>query len=119
MNSRYVFIVLIPLLIMFGCAPKVPASTPSEPQDSVPVTVTTPGSVSGTSPSERVPRMTIEELLKKIESNADIVIVDVRADVETEFASGHIKGAIPVPLTDIIAGQWTPPVDKEIIFSCT
>lgn len=107
MNSRYAFIVLMPLLAIFGCAPEAPVSTPPVP-DSESKTI-----------SDRVPRMTIGELLKKIESNADILIVDTRADVETEFASGHIKGAIPVPLTDIIAGQWTPPADKEIIFYCT
>ena len=107
------------LLTLFGCAPKAPVSTPSLPIDSTPTPATTPDSTSRTPPSERVPRVTIEELLQKIESNADIIIVDTRVDVEEQFNIGHIKGAIPVPLSKITAGEWIPPVDKEIILYCT
>jgi rhodanese-related sulfurtransferase len=65
-----------------------------------------------------VPRITIAGLLQKVESNADILIVDSRVDVEQEFDKGHIRGAIPVPLSQITSGQWIPPVgkNKEIIF---
>lgn len=119
MISRYAIIVLILLLAMFGCAPEAPASTPSVSQNLTPATLTTPDSTSRPPPSERVPRMTIDELLQKIESNADILIVDTRVDVEKEFASGHVKGAIPVDLTKIIQGEWVPPADKEIVLYCT
>ena len=87
--------------------------------DSTPTPATTPDSTSRTPPSERVPRITIDELLQKIESHADILIVDTRVDVEEQFAAGHIKGAIPVPLSKIMEGQWLPPADKEIIFYCS
>ncbi len=107
------------VLALFSCAPKAPDSTPSLPIDSTPTPATTPDSTSRTPPSERVPRITIEELLQKIESNANILIVDTRVDVETQFDAGHIKGAVPVPLSKITAGQWIPPADKEIIFYCS
>ena len=87
------------LLVLLSCAPKAPDSTPSLPIDSTPTPPTTPDSTSRIPPSERVPRITIEELLQKIESNADILIVDTRTDVETQFDAGHIKGAVPVPLS--------------------
>jgi rhodanese-related sulfurtransferase len=47
------------------------------------------------------------------------LIVDSRLDVEKQFAAGHIKGAIPVPLSKIMEGQWLPPADQEIIFYCS
>ena len=119
MISRYVIAALIILPAMFGCAPEAPVSTPPAPESSTPATLTTPDSTSVIPPSERVPRVTIEELLQKIESNADILIVDTRLEVEEEFASGHIKGAIQVHLMKIMSGEWIPPAGKEIIFYCT
>ena len=73
------------LLALLSCAPKAPDSTPSLPEAPTPAPETTPDSTPRTPPSERVPRITIEELLQKIESNADILIVDTRADVEEQF----------------------------------
>lgn len=119
MILRYVIAALIILPAMFGCAPEAPVSTPPTPESSTPVTLTTPDSTSVIPPSERVPRVTVEELLQKIESNADILIVDTRLDVNEAFAADHIKGAIPVHLTKIILGEWNPPADKEIILYCT
>ena len=100
------------ILALLGCAPKAPPSavepTPATTPDSTPIP-----------PSERVPRITIDELLQKINSHADILIVDSRRDVEELFDSGHIIGAIPMPLSTIMEGNWLPPADKEIIFYCT
>jgi hypothetical protein len=63
-----------------------------------------------------VPRITIDELLQKMTDNSDILIVDTRhAD---QYEVEHIKGAISVPLDTIIAGDWVPPADKEIILYC-
>jgi 3-mercaptopyruvate sulfurtransferase SseA len=119
MNRVCFLVSTLILLALFGCAPKAPDSTPSLPIDSTSTPAATPDSTSGTPPSERVPRITKEELLQKIESNANILVVDTRLDVETEFDAGHIKGAIPVPLSKITEGQWTPPADKEIILYCS
>ena len=76
---------------------------------------------SSTEPSasllERIPRITIDELLQKMADNSNILIVDTRhAD---QYEVDHIKGAISVPLDTIIAGAWTPPPDKEIILYCS
>jgi 3-mercaptopyruvate sulfurtransferase SseA len=103
------------VLALVSCAPK----TPSSSVDSTPTPATTPDSTPVTPPSERVPRITIDELLQKINSHADILIVDSRLGVEKLFAAGHIKDAIPVPLSTIMDGQWLPPADQEIIFYCS
>jgi 3-mercaptopyruvate sulfurtransferase SseA len=89
------------MLALVSCAPKAPSSA----VDSTPTPVTTPDSTPVIPPSERVPRITIDELLQKIESQADILIVDSRLDVEEQFDAGHIKGAIPVPLSKIMEGN--------------
>ena len=65
---------------------------------------------------ERVPRITIDELLQKMADNSNILIVDTRhAD---QYEEDHIKGAITVPLDTIVSGGWMPPADKEIILYC-
>lgn len=118
MRWHYMIALTVILLASFSCAPKTPNSTPSPPIAPAPTPPTEPGSTS-TPPSERVPRITVEELFQKIQSKADIIIVDTRVDVEEQFAIGHIKGAIPVTLAKITAGQWLPAADKEIILYCT
>ena len=119
MSWSYLVASALILLALLGCSPMTPVSIPSLPLDSAPTPSPTPESPSAIPPSERVPRITIEELLQKIQSNADIAIVDTRVDVEEQFAVGHIKGAISMPLSKIMAGEWTTPIDKEIIFYCT
>ena len=119
MSWSYLVASTLILLTLFGCSPMTPVSIPSPPVDSTSTPPPTPESPSAIPPSERVPRITIEELLQKIQSSTDIVIVDTRVDVEKEFAVDHIKGAIPVPLSEITSGRWIPPADKDIIFYCT
>jgi hypothetical protein len=116
MNWNYLFALILVLLAMPGCSSIRPVSITSLPTDSAPAPSPTPESPSAIPPSERVPRITIEELLRKIQSNADIVIVDTRVDVEEQFPLGHIKGAISAPLSEITSGRWLPPAGKEIIF---
>ena len=106
------FLVLPLVLSLVACAGLRSAPTPS------PEVTLAPEPISRPAPSERVPRVTIEELLQKMESKANILVVDSREQVETEFDVDHIKGAVPVPLSAIIAGEWLPPPDKEIILYC-
>jgi hypothetical protein len=114
---------LLIILAVVACAPIAPSSAPiapsSAPIDSTPTPATTPDSTPAIPPSQRVPRITIDELLQKINSHDDILIVDSRLNVEELFDADHIVGAIPVPLSKITEGQWLPPEDKEIIFYCT
>lgn len=64
------------------------------------------------SPSE------LEELLKSGEKLEGAVLVDVRT--AEEFASGHLKGAINIPLQDIEAnvGKVEEYKDRKIILYC-
>lgn len=108
-NMRWVPLIL---LIICGCA----AGSAVSDQSSVSTDLS--GSIA---PSDRVPRITIDGLLEKMSSGADILIIDSRTDVGQQFESGHIKGAIPVPLAEIAEGRWVPPADlnKEIVFYCS
>ena len=111
MHLRYLFALLSLVIVLVGCATG-PADNPSN---------SAPSSSANTnlSPSDRVPRITVEELMKKINNGEDIIIVDTRTDVEEQFHLGHIPGALPVTLSKINAGQWAPSANKEIIFYCT
>ena len=119
MTWRCLVISTLVLAALLSCTPNISNPTPTIPANPTPAPSTTPEPASGTAPSALVPRITIEDLLYKIHINADIIIVDTRVDVETQFDIGHIKGAIPVPLSKIISGQWLPTADKEIILYCT
>ncbi len=65
-----------------------------------------------TSP-EQVPRITVDNLHRNIDGNADILIVDTRGI--NEYAEGHIQGAISAPLSKIEAGEWQAPEGKQLI----
>ena len=117
--KRIVFLGVILCLcsaaVFASCTEPAPVSIQS-PEDQEPSEET-----SLPSPSERVPRITVEELFQKMEAGDDILIIDTRADVEAVFDAGHIKGAVIVPLSEIFDGRWVPPPDKEktIILYCT
>jgi hypothetical protein len=95
-------------------------STTVSDNQTVPEAVPQVDAPSSTGPSasllERIPRITIYELLQKMAYNSNILIVDTRHAEEYEV--DHIKGAISVPMDTIIAGDWTPPLDKELILYC-
>jgi len=93
----FLFSILLVLISLTACAQTPPADLPTSPDE--------------------VPRISIEELLQKMEKGANIVIVDTRS--ETRYHSGHIKGAISVPYTTKFPEEWELPSDKEIIFYCT
>ena len=116
-----VFAVLLALLlcipVITGCAGAEPSGpvlqdVPDTVCEIEPQTATEPET--GLSPSERVPRITVEELLQKIEQNDPVLIIDIRRDIVTSFEKGHIKGAVAVPFMQIIERQWVVPEDKDI-----
>ncbi len=58
-----------------------------------------------------------EELQKAREAVKNgAVIVDVRT--VSEFRQGHIKGAVNLPIEEILKGNITLPKDKEIVVYC-
>jgi hypothetical protein len=67
-------------------------------------------------PEDSMPRISIDDLKQKMDSGADILIVDTRH--KEEYDVDHIKGAVSAPMDDIIAGKWQPPAGKELILYC-
>ena len=96
---------ILMLLASVACTSS-PVSTPD---------TATPEPAAKPTPSERVPRITIEELLQKMESEAGILVVDTR--YKEQYDEDHIKGAVSAPLSTIEEG-WVPPSDREIILYC-
>jgi hypothetical protein len=114
--SLLALILLVPLV---ACTPSAATSVeeecvtecPTEPLVSQPAETT-----ARPSPSDLVPRITINELRQKMESGAAMVIVDNRH--QEEYDVDRIKGAILAPLDTIVAGGWLPPPDKELVLYC-
>lgn len=59
--------------------------------------------------------MSKEELWSRIESN-DVIVLDVRP--EEEFSTGHIPGAISIPLSELRERLNEIPHDREIVAYC-
>lgn len=57
----------------------------------------------------------LEELLKRMERK-EVVLLDVRP--EDEYATGHIPGAISMPMEELEKHLASLPMDKEIIAYC-
>jgi len=69
------------------------------------------------SAGSQVPRITVEEL-KKLMTDQQVVVVDVRS--ADAYKTGHIKGAINLPLDKIQAGDYKDlPRDKRVITYCS
>lgn len=101
-------------LLGLGACTAFPTAMP----DSTPIPAAEPEQEPETrpSPSDMIPRITVEELLQVMESSADILVIDTR-DKE-QYDVDHITGAISVPLSVILEGEWTPPADKALILYC-
>jgi hypothetical protein len=113
---------LLGLLLLASCMPSTPVPSPEpSPSPEAPQPEAPQPSEDGPlpSPSERVPRITVEELYQKMERGENVLIVDTRADVESAFEEGHIEGAVPVTLSDILERRWVPSTDREIVLYCT
>lgn len=63
-----------------------------------------------------VPRLSPEEVKERLDSGADVVIVDVRS--REDFDEAHIEGAISIPLSEVESRYNELPEDKEIIIYC-
>jgi hypothetical protein len=108
-----VIIALIAILVLSSCAPeKIADETIAVDAE----TETTLKDETSSQPSQsaiEIPRITIDELLQLIESDANIIIVDLRG--ETSYRKSHIKGAINVLSSEISAEEFEPPDGYTII----
>ena len=63
-----------------------------------------------------VKAISVQTLKTKLDSQDDLVIIDVRS--KDEFRQGHIKGAKSIPLPDLDNQLDTLPKDRPIAFVC-
>jgi rhodanese-related sulfurtransferase len=66
-------------------------------------------------PSEPYYRIGLEEA-NDLNGDADVVIVDVRRP--DEYAAGHVKNAMFIPVDDVLARIEELPRDKKLLFIC-
>ena len=64
-----------------------------------------------------VPRVSVEEVKKKLDAGANIVIVDSRSEVS--YAQAHIAGAVSLPLAEMAEPYADLDGYDEIITYCT
>jgi hypothetical protein len=83
--------------------------------DNAPPTTTAPAAVPQGDKSE-VARIAAEDLRVKTKANA-VVVIDVRD--AASFASGHIPGALNIPLASVEANLDRIPKGREIVTYCT
>jgi rhodanese-related sulfurtransferase len=68
-------------------------------------------------PGEPYYRIDSNEARRMLDSNpANTVVVDVRRD--DEWVSGHVKGAIHIPIDDLTDRIGEVPQDKKVLFIC-
>ena len=68
-------------------------------------------------PGEPYYRVDSDEASQIIEAEKDsVVVVDVRRD--DEWVSGHVKGAIHIPIDDLMGRTDELPEDKKLLFIC-
>ena len=66
-------------------------------------------------PFASVPRISVEELKKLVEEGR-AVVVDVRG--AEAYAEGHLRGAVSIPLDEVVARAKELPRDKVIVTYC-
>jgi hypothetical protein len=99
-------LLIVPIVACASPLP-VPAVPPSPPAE------TSSDNVAESGLAAKVPRISMEELRQKMDSGADILLVDTRK--AEEYAKDRIRGAVSAPLDVVVAGQWVPARDKDII----
>ncbi|MGH7356872.1 MAG: MBL fold metallo-hydrolase [Candidatus Rokuibacteriota bacterium] len=67
-------------------------------------------------PVERVPQITVHDLSHWLEEHRDIVVVDVREP--SEWAEGHIPGAVALPMSEAAARGRELPADRPKAVLC-
>jgi len=67
----------------------------------------------------RVARVTPEELMKMIESGADVAVVDLRHAIEVNSDAMKLPGAIWIELGDLEKRHEEIPRDKDVVLYCS
>ncbi len=67
----------------------------------------------------KVPRITREDLLKKIDSKEDITLIDVRNDADYSSSAVKIPGALRIPLEELEARVKELNPSREAVTYCT
>jgi rhodanese-related sulfurtransferase len=65
------------------------------------------------------PRITVEELKRRMEAGEDFTIIDVRNPQAWAEAKTKIPGAIRVPIDDLEQNLPNIPKDKPVVAYCT
>jgi hypothetical protein len=107
--------VLMVLIGILACA--TPTTLESGPQEPLSSTMPSEESIGTTTNSSEIPRISKEELLRKMENGEDILIVDTR--YKSEYDAGHIRGAVSGPYSEIVLRKWQPPPDQEVVLYCS
>ena len=66
-------------------------------------------------PGEPYYRLTLDEAAEMYEQD-ETTVVDVRR--EDEYLSGHVKGALAIPVDDVLTRIDELPTDKKLLFIC-
>ena len=68
-------------------------------------------------PGEPYYRIDLDETKEMLEKEGDkVIVVDVRRD--DEWVAGHVKGAMHVPIDDLLDRMDEVPQDKKLLFIC-
>jgi len=57
--------------------------------------------------------VTANTVLQEIDTNPDLIMIDVRSEDEIQ-ASGHLEGAIEIPLEDFVDRKAEWPIEKDV-----
>jgi rhodanese-related sulfurtransferase len=66
-------------------------------------------------PNEPYYRLTLDEAAEMYDQD-DTIVIDVRR--EDEYLAGHVKGALAIPVDDVLARIDELPSDKKLLFIC-
>lgn len=67
-------------------------------------------------PGEPYYRVSVDEAKGMLDREKDLALVDVRT--LDEYKSGHVKGAIHIPIDEVLARMEELPQGKKLLFIC-
>lgn len=67
----------------------------------------------------KAPRITKEELLKKMEAGEGLLVIDVRNDADYALSESRLPGAVRVALDEIDGFSSAIEPDSQVVTYCT